>query len=98
MLLREEGQRGGKNAIFIYWFVCPPVAGSPGAEQTRRSSRELGVQGGQLLCQQGKPRHAKGGDGLRLEEKVGWVPALRRVPEALGCSEETAAGHAMAGR
>lgn len=50
------------------------------------------MQEGQLLCRQGKLRHGKGGDCLRLKEKVGWVPALRQVPEMLRGRQEAAAG------
>lgn len=82
--MRFLGRRGGREGkCNICVLVCPPLAGSLGAGKTRWSSRELGVRGGQLLCRQGKLRHGKGGDCLRLEKEAGWVPALRRVPKAL---------------
>lgn len=36
------GTAGRENTIFVYWFVCPPLAVSPGAGQTGQSSRERG--------------------------------------------------------
>lgn len=77
---------GSKHAIFVYCFVCPSLAGSLGAGQTCWRSRELAV------CRQGKLRSSKGGDCLRLEEKVGWVPALGKIPEVLRDRQEAAAG------
>lgn len=88
-----SGRSGGKQKCNICILLCLSFTSwvtECWADMLR--SRESAVQEGQMLCRQGKLRHGKGGDCLRLEEKMGWVPALRQVPEMLRGRQEAAAG------